>query len=71
MNKVTINQTNSFSPILSSDTTKGSHEKIISEITKMDSELKEVKEKLCTLTASVGECKDEGQLNFSFDKTQS
>ena len=32
---------------------------------KMDSELKEVKEKLCTLTASVGESKDEGQLNYT------
>ena len=32
---------------------------------KMDSELKEVKEKLCTLTASVGESKDKGQLNYT------
>ena len=32
---------------------------------KMDSELKEVKEKLCTLTASLGESKDEGQLNYT------
>ena len=32
---------------------------------KMESELKEVKEKLCTLTASVGESKDEGQLNYT------
>ena len=31
----------------------------------MESELKEVKEKLCTLTASVGESKDEGQLNYT------
>ena len=35
----------------------------ISEMVKTDSELKEVKEKLCTLTASVRESKDEGQLN--------
>ena len=32
---------------------------------KMDSELKEVKEKLCTLAASVGESRDEGKLNYS------
>ena len=32
---------------------------------KMDSELKEVKEKLCTLAAPVGESKDEGQLNYT------
>ena len=32
---------------------------------KMDSELKEVKEKLCTLTASVRESKDEGQVNYT------
>ena len=31
----------------------------------MDSELKEVKEKLCTLAAPVGESKDEGQLNHT------
>ena len=31
---------------------------------KMDSELKEVKEKLCTLAAPVGESKNEGQLNY-------
>ena len=38
---------------------------MICEMVKMDSELKEVKEKLCTLTASVGESKDEGQLNYT------
>lgn len=32
---------------------------------KMDSELKEVKKKLCTLTAPVGESKDEGKLNYT------
>ena len=32
---------------------------------KMDSELKEVREKLCTLSAPVGESKDEGQLNYT------
>ena len=32
---------------------------------KMDSELKEVKEKLCTLAALVGESKNEGQLNHT------
>ena len=32
---------------------------------KMDSELKEVKEKLCTLAAPVGESKNEGQLNHT------
>ncbi|CAH3157708.1 unnamed protein product [Pocillopora meandrina] len=42
-----------------------SFEKMIGEMVKMDSELKEVKEKLCTLTASVGESKDEGQLNYT------
>ena len=31
----------------------------------MDSELKEVKEKLCTLEAPVGESKNEGQLNHT------
>ena len=36
-----------------------------SEMAKMDSELKEVKEKLCTLAAPVGESKDEGQLNYT------
>ena len=44
---------------------KGSLEKMIGEMLKMDSELREVKEKLCTLTASVGENKDEGQLNYT------
>ena len=43
MNKVTLTQTN---VILSSDTTKLSLEKLIGEIAKMDSELKEVKEKI-------------------------
>ena len=38
---------------------------MIGEMVKMDSELKEVKEKLCTLTASVGESKDEGKLNYT------
>ena len=38
---------------------------MIGEMAKMESELKEVKEKLCTLTASVGESKDEGQLNYT------
>ena len=32
---------------------------------KMDSELKEVKEKLCTLATPVGESKNEGQLNYT------
>ena len=45
--------------------TEGSLEKMIGEMVKMDSELKEVKEKLCTLTASVGESKDDGQLNYT------
>ena len=36
-----------------------------SEMAKMDSELKEVKGKLCTLAAPVGESKDEGQLNYT------
>ena len=31
---------------------------------KIDSEMKEVKEKLCTLAAPVGESKNEGQLNY-------
>ena len=35
------------------------------EMAKMDSELKEVKEKLCTLAAPVGESKGEGQLNYT------
>ena len=51
MNKVTLTQTKSFNVILSSDTTKGSLEKIISEMAKMESELKEVKEKRCASTA--------------------
>ena len=62
MNKVTLTQTN---VILSSDTTKLSLEKLIGEIAKMDSELKEVKEKMCTSTAPVAENKDEGQLNYT------
>ena len=32
---------------------------------KMDSELKEVREKLSTLAAPVGESKNEGQLNYT------
>ena len=32
---------------------------------KMDIELKEVKEKLCTLATPVGESKNEGQLNYT------
>ena len=31
---------------------------------KMDNELKEVKKKMCTLTAPVGESRNEGYLNF-------
>ena len=65
MNKVTLTQTKSFNAILSSETTKGSLEKIISKMEKMDSELKEVKEKRCTSTAGVGEIKDQGQLNYT------
>ena len=65
MNKVTLTQTKSFNVILSSDTTKGSLEKIISKMAKMDSELKEVEEKRCTSTAVVGEIKDQGQLNYT------
>ena len=65
MNKVTLTQTKSFNVIPSSDTTKGSLEKIISKMAKMDSELKEVKEKRCTSTAVVGEIKDQGQLNYT------
>ena len=38
---------------------------MIGEMAKMESELKEVKEKLCTLTTSVGESKDEGQLKYT------
>ena len=45
--------------------TKGSLEKMRSEMAKMDSELKEVKEKLCTLATPVGESKNEGQLNYT------
>ena len=33
----------------------------------MDSELKEVKEKLCTLAVPMGESKDEGQLNYTIN----
>lgn len=65
MNKVTLTQTKIFNVILSSDTTKGSLEKIISEMAKMESELKEVKEKRCASTAPVGEIKDQGQLNYT------
>ena len=36
-----------------------------SEMAKMDNELKEVKEKLCTLATPVGESKNEGQLNYT------
>ena len=36
-----------------------------SEMVKMDIELKEVKEKLCTLATPVGESKNEGQLNYT------
>ena len=32
---------------------------------KMDNELKEVKEKLCTLATPVEESKNEGQLNYT------
>ena len=45
--------------------TKGSLEKMRSEMAKMDNELKEVKEKLCTLATPVGESKNEGQLNYT------
>ena len=34
---------------------------------KMDSELKEVKEKLCTSAVPMGESKDEGQLNYTIN----
>ena len=44
---------------------KGSIKKVIGERVKMDSELKEVKEKLCTLTAPLVESKDKGQLNYT------
>ena len=56
--------TKSSNIIPSSDTTKESLEKIIGEMAKMDSELKEVKKKMCTSTASVGESRNEGYLNF-------
>lgn len=46
--------------IPSSDTTKESLDNIIGEMTKIDNELKEVKEKMCTSTAFVGESKDDG-----------
>nr|XP_058950863.1 protein NLRC3-like isoform X2 [Pocillopora verrucosa] len=46
--------------------TKGSLEKMRSEMAKMDNELKEVKEKLCTLATPVGESKNEG----IFDPTE-
>ena len=46
------------------DSIKGSLEEIIGEMTKMDSKLKKVKEKLCTSTAQVGENRDEGQLKM-------
>ena len=65
MNKVTLTQTKSFNVILSSDTTKGSLEKMIGKMDKIDSELKEVKEKLCTSTAPMGKIKDQGQLNYT------
>ena len=61
MNKVTLNQTKSSNFILSSDTTKRSFEKVISEVAEMDSELKVLEKKLCTLIAPVGEHNDEGQ----------
>ena len=64
MKKVTLTPTKSSHVILSSDITKGSIEKMIGKMVKMDSELKEGKEKLCTsLTAPLVESKDEGQLN--------
>ena len=65
MNKVTLTQTKSFNVILSSDTTKGSLEKMIGKMDKIDSELKEVKVKLCTSTAPMGKIKDQGQLNYT------
>ena len=45
--------------------TKGPLEKMRSEMAKINSELKEVKEKLCTLATPVGESKNEGQLNYT------
>ena len=56
--------TKSSNIIPSSDTTKESLEKIIGEMAKMDSELKEVKKKMCTSTGPVGESRNEGYLNF-------
>ena len=56
--------TKSSNIIPSSDSTKESLEKIIGEMAKMDNELKEVKKKMCTLTAPVGESRNEGYLNF-------
>ena len=61
MNKVTLTQTKSSNFILSSDTRKRSFEEVISEVAEMDSELKVLERKLCTLTATVGEHNDEGQ----------
>ena len=61
MNKVTLTQTKSCNFILSSDTRKRSFEKVISEVAEMDSELKVLEKKLCTLIAPVGEHNDEGQ----------
>lgn len=61
MNKVTLTQTKNSNFILSSDTTKRSFEKVISEVAEMDSELKVLEKKLCTLIAPVGEHNDEGQ----------
>ena len=40
---------------------------MIGEMAKMDNELKDVKERLCTLTAPVGESKEEGQLNYTIN----
>ena len=56
--------TKSSNVIPSSDITKESLEKIIGEMAKMDSELKEVKKKMCTSTAPVRESRNEGHLNF-------
>ena len=60
MNKMTFAQTKSSNVIVSSDTTKGSLELMTGEMAKMDSEVKEVKENLCTLTAPMEENKGEG-----------
>ena len=65
MKKVTLTPTKNSHVILSSDITKGSIEKMIDKMVKMDSELKDRKEKLCTLTAPLVESKDEGQLNYT------